>query len=62
MATSPIASATSRPRPAALLQDAFMKLIPKYNPKTEFAALVGAVLVSGGLAAVDSMAIVYPLD
>merc|ERR1719301_266209 len=43
-------------------KDTFKKMFPKYNPKTEFAQFFGANLVSGGLAAAGSLAIVYPLD
>jgi len=43
-------------------KDAFKKMFPKYDPKTEFANFFAANMASGGMAAAGSLSIVYPLD
>lgn len=43
-------------------KDTFKKLFPKYNPKTQYLGFFTANLLSGSLAAVCSLAIVYPFD
>lgn len=43
-------------------KDLFKKILPKYNPKENFAAFFGVQLVSAGLGAAGSLTICYPLD
>jgi len=43
-------------------KDSIKKMFPKFDPKTEFAKFFAANFISGGLAAMGSLVIVYPLD
>merc|ERR1711964_936575 len=43
-------------------KDSIKKMFPKYSAKTDFGKFFMVNLVSGGLAAAGSLAIVYPLD